>query len=78
MVGPPFVRKEGQHMNQNDKQTIKCLMNYIGCTDRLAEDLYLLANKDERLVKQAYDATTHLTACKTFIINERLNALANK
>lgn len=65
-------------MNQNDKQTIKRLMNYIGCTDRLAEDLYLLANKDERLVKRAYDATTHLTACKTYIINERLNALASK
>lgn len=65
-------------MNRLDQAVIKRLIDYIGCTDRLAEDLYLLANKDEKLVKQAYDATSHLTACKTYIVNERLNALANK
>lgn len=59
-------------MNVNDRQTIKRLSAYIGCTERLAEDLYLLAGYDERLVKEAYDETTHLTACKIYICNERL------
>lgn len=62
-------------MKVKDNQAIHRLVNYIGCTERLAEDLYLLANCDVRLVKEAFDATTHLSACKTYIINERLNQL---
>lgn len=64
-------------MNVKDRQTIKRLSSYIGCTERLAEDLYLLAGYDERLVREAYDETTHLTACKIYICNKRLSRLAN-
>lgn len=59
-------------MNVRHKHAIKRLSAYIGCTERLAEDLYLLAGYNERLVQEAYDETTHLTACKIYICNERL------